>query len=55
MTVMDFAAAVFIGNMMTAAALFSLREFDRDDWNEVPGLAYAGWLIPLAIALLALI
>lgn len=56
MNIPDLAVAVFIGNMMTLAAFYSLREFSKhQDFKDAPWLAFAGWLLPIGFALLALI
>lgn len=53
---MDFwavAAAVFFGNILTLCVLGAFIQFQRHDY-KAPWLAYAGFLIPLAIFLLSI-
>lgn len=54
MGIPEISAAIFMGNIMTAAFLASLWQFWKHDANA-PWLAYAGTLFPLAMAILAML
>lgn len=51
---LDFAAAVFLGNLMTASFVWGFLQFNKHDY-QAPWLAYAGCLMPIGFALLCVL
>ncbi|MDK8874412.1 hypothetical protein [Paracoccus sp. SSJ] len=50
------AAGVFLGNILTAAFIWSMSRAARyKDEKQIPGLVFMGLLLPLAFMLLAFI
>lgn len=48
MSVFELAAGVFIGVMLAAVCLLSLKAADKkEDWSQVPLLTTAGFTLPL--------
>lgn len=50
----DLWADVFFGNVLTLAFLWGCVQFHRHDYNA-PWLAYAAFLMPIALFLMSLI
>lgn len=51
--IMDIAAGVLIGNLLTGAFFFSLKAADKipgNSWGDVPMSLVAGVVLPLAFA-----
>lgn len=55
MTMMDIAAGVLIGNLLTVSFVWGAYHFKDRDENDVPWIAYGSVLVPLGIAALSLI
>ncbi len=55
MTLMDIAAGVLIGNLLTVWFVWGGHHFSRRKEENVPWAAYGAILVPLAIAVLSLI
>lgn len=53
MNFLDFAAAVFAGNAMTAAFLWGCFQLHKHDY-KAPWLAYAAFIMPLGFFLISL-
>lgn len=51
---LDFAAAVFLGNVLTACFVWAVVQFNRHDYRA-PWLAYAAFLLPLGFALISVL
>lgn len=41
-------SAIFVGNVMTFSVIWAMGQFRRKD-EKAPGLAYAAFLLPLAL------
>ena len=55
MDMLQMVAAVFAGNVMTAAFLVAFQHSNRQEYGEHSWLVLAGLLLPLAFAILAVI
>jgi len=54
--IMQLASAIFMGNIMTLAAYYSLRAmWDVKDGENAPWIAILGFLLPLAAVTLTMI
>ena len=55
MTVMDIAAGVLIGNLLSAWFIWGAYHASKRTDDMIPWIAYAAMLVPLGIAVLSLI
>lgn len=53
MDILDLAAAVFIGNCLTAAFVWAVIQFNKHDENA-PWFVYAAFIFPVLFALVSL-